>query len=139
MNGSHWSDDELIEHFYEIGSVDPAHLESCGECRDRWQRLLAKRRAISEGEEVSSSFLAAQRQSIYRRLDGKPSAVFRWAPALALALTLIVGAFFFHPAAPRPVPLADASDAQLLSDVYNLEQASEPKAAAPIRGLFERE
>ncbi len=39
-----------------------------------------------------------------------------------------------QPPAPQP---DQASDAQLFSDIYALEQSSEPRAAAPVRALFE--
>lgn len=157
MNGSHWSDQELVERLYGVGREDAVHLETCGECGHRWQRLLEQREAVRQEGEVPDALLAAQRRTIYQRLDrGWSGAPYRrWAPVLALLLVLIAGAILTQRvqrdagaksatllsqvSTRQPGAVMDAADAQLLSDVYDLEQASEPRAAAPIRGLFERE
>jgi hypothetical protein len=85
--------------------------------------------------EVSSEFLAAQRRSIYRRLDQPhrqwPS--LRWALSLAMLLLMLAGGLTLerrHKAAPA------ISDEQLFSDLSAMEQSNEPKAIQPMHGLF---
>src|ERR1700693_4077480 len=86
--------------------------------------------------EVSSEFLAAQRRSIYRRLDSpRPNrAAMRWALSLAMLLLMFAGARTLerrYKAASAPATL---SDDQLFSDLSAMEQTSEPKAIQPIHG-----
>ena len=46
------------------------------------------------------------------------------------------GMFVYRPAA-APPHAHRCADAQLFSDVYSMEQSTEPMAAAPIHELFE--
>ena len=143
----HATRDELVDHLYGIGrgGLEP-HLRQCRECASRYRALeRAWHRITSEaafGPEASSEFLAAQRRAVYARLEERPGGQVPWAPALAAALLLAVGLFFYYPlghasrGAPPPA-YAEISDEQLFSDVYSMEQSAEPLAAAPIHGLFE--
>ncbi len=77
--------------------------------------------------------------NIYRRLGRKPgAAATRFLPALAAAVLILIGIVVVEHrpqmAAPSPAPV---SDAQLFSDIYALEQTSEPHFARPIRELFQ--
>jgi hypothetical protein len=86
--------------------------------------------------EVSSEFLAAQRRSIYRRLDSpKPVRIsLRWGLSFAMLLVIIAGGLTLerrHTSAP-PI-----SDDQLFSDLSAMDQSNEPKAMQPIEGLFQ--
>ena len=86
--------------------------------------------------EVSSDFLAAQRRSIYRRLD-EPRRNWisvRWALSLTMLLILVAGGLTLerrHKSAPA------ISDEQLFSDLAAMEQSNEPKAIQPMHGLFQ--
>jgi hypothetical protein len=85
--------------------------------------------------EVSSEFLAAQRRSIYRRLDEpqRKWIAMRWAVSLAMLLLVVAGGLSLerrHKTAPA------ISDEQLFSDLSAMEQSNEPKAIQPIHGLF---
>jgi hypothetical protein len=85
--------------------------------------------------EVSSEFLAAQRRSIYRRLNEPQSKwiAMRWAVSLAMLLLVVAGGLSLerrHKTAPA------ISDEQLFSDLSAMEQSNEPKAIQPIHGLF---
>jgi hypothetical protein len=85
--------------------------------------------------EVSPEFLAAQRRSIYRRLDEprRNWSSVRWALSLGMLLLMLAGGLSLqrrHKAAPS------ISDEQLFSDLSAMEQSSEPKAIQPIHGLF---
>jgi hypothetical protein len=157
MNGlqqhinSHLSDDELIGMLYGLGNMEEAesHLARCPECDERWDamhRALGTARSVpAKAMEISARKLAIQRQQILERLE-RPSSVFqawRWVPA-ATAASLLAAAMFLHqrssvPASAPPTPgIVNAEyDAQLFTDVYSMEQDVEPRAAAPIRALFQ--
>ncbi len=86
--------------------------------------------------EVSAEFLAAQRRSIYRRLDEPRNKWISLRLVLSLAMLLLIFAGGLtlerrHSAAPA------ISDEQLFSDLSAMEQSSEPKAIQPIHGLFQ--
>jgi hypothetical protein len=144
----HLSDDELIGLLYGLGDGD-GHLTHCSECGERWSEMhkaLGMARAESStAAELSGRRLAIQRQQILQRLE-QPDSVslgWRWVP-VATAASLLVAAMFFHErsAVPQHSPAASAAvntetDAQLFTDVYSMEQDVEPKAAAPIRALFQ--
>ena len=108
---------------------------------------------------VSDAFLAAQRRSIYARLDRDAAIHVRWVPALAFAGLLAMGLILYRPHAQygpahstdttarvelnaraevnEAVNVGVNNDAQLVSDLYSMEDSVEPLAAAPIHGLFE--
>ena len=104
---------------------------------ENWLRRITK---TQQEPEVSSEFLAAQRRSIYRRLDEPRAnrAAMRWALSLAMLVLMFAGGLTLerrYKAAPAvPVTL---SDDQLFSDLSAMEQTSEPKAIQPIHGLFQ--
>jgi hypothetical protein len=100
---------------------------------DTWLRRKTEKLAEPE---VSAEFLAAQRRSIYRRLDEPRTnrALMRWALSAAMLLLIFAGGLTLerrHKAAPA------ISDEQLFSDLSAMEQRTEPKAIQPIHGLFE--
>ena len=144
----HLSDEEMIGMLYGIGDED-SHLAGCSECSERWdamhQALGMARTESAKTMEVSARRLAAQRVQILERLEHPPSEshAWRWVP-VATAASLLAAAMFFHqrPSVPQPVPPAPAivsaeADADLFTDVYSMEQDVEPRAAAPIRALFQ--
>jgi hypothetical protein len=135
MNPGHWSDQDFIDDIYGVGPAD-RHLEACAACRARHAGMRARKQLLVREPPISQEFLAAQRRSIYRRLQQPSRLVSRLAPAFAV-LVLLIGMFVMRQS-PPPAPQRDqASDAQLFSDIYALEQSSEPRAAAPVRALFE--
>jgi hypothetical protein len=90
--------------------------------------------------DVSAEFLAAQRRSIYRRIDQPRRSVhaMRWALSVAMLLVLFAGGLTFerrHKPAPAISPAT--SDDQLFSDLSAMEQTNEPRAIQPIHGLFQ--
>ena len=143
----HLSDDELIGLLYGLGDSD-SHLAGCSECSERWSamhRALGMARTESaKTMEISARRLAAQRVQILERLE-QPSVslAWRWVP-VATAASLLAAAMFLHqrPGVPQQPPAAPAAvnteaDAELFTDVYSMEQDVEPRAAAPIRALFQ--
>jgi hypothetical protein len=94
--------------------------------------------------EVSSEFLAAQRRSIYRRLDEphRNWIPMRWALSLAMLLLVFAGGLTLergHKTAPAvsATMSAPVSDDQLFSELSAMDRSSEPKAIQPIHGLFQ--
>lgn len=148
MNRPHLSDDELIALLYGLGDAE-GHLASCPECGERWnamRRALGMTRAESARIlEIGGHRLAAQRQEILQRLENRPSGLrdSSWMPAAAVAALLAVAMFVQQhsrdlPAAPPAKAAVNAeADSALFTDVYSMEQDVEPRAAAPIRALFQ--
>jgi hypothetical protein len=138
MSGGHWSEQNFIDHVYGLGPRD-GHLDVCGDCRARAELNNARRKQVTGAPEVSHEFLAEQRRRIHHRLETQRSPVFRLLPAFGAVLLLLLGFFFLYrparpPALPGPV---SSSDAQLFSDIYALEQTSEPHVATPVEALFQ--
>jgi ribosomal protein L16 Arg81 hydroxylase len=89
----------------------------------------------AEQAEVSPEFLAAQRRSIYRRLEEQPRrvAALRWALSAAVLLVMVLGLTFSQLRKAAPT----ISDEQLFSDLAAMDQSAEPKAIQPMHKLFE--
>ena len=136
MNPGHWSEQDFINDIYGIGPAD-RHLEACAACRDRKAWMRARKELLIREPQLPEEFLAAQRRAIHQRLQQPSRPVSRLAPVFAV-LVLAIGVFLMRQS-PPPAPQQDqaSSDAQLFSDIYALEQSSEPRAAAPVRALFE--
>ena len=138
---THLTDDELIDRLYGVAA--PAH--ECAECDARLRAMELRRAEVAVSAQASGDFLAAQRRSVYSRLGQGSTSHWSWAPATVAALCLAVaGIVVLHTPGrvPAPAPGAvshidAAADAQLFSDVYAMEQSSEPRAAAPIHALIE--
>lgn len=129
----HLTTDELIDQVY--GLEEHAHLKECAGCAARGRAIEALRRELAQPQPVSDEFLAAQRRAIYARIEQPATHRLRWLPALAAAAVLAAVAFV-HLNTP-PVTHPDPADEQLFSEVYSMEQSSEPQAAAPIHELFD--
>jgi hypothetical protein len=148
---AHLTDDQLIRRLYGIGEEE-GHLAACPDCRERWlaiQNVIRSARAeMPRAAEISGRRLALQRERILARLDQSMTAWrgWAWVPA-AGAATLLAAGLFLSQSRPETAPPAATAvvkaianpegDAQLFSDVYSMEQDVEPRAAAPIRGLFQ--
>lgn len=137
MNGKHWTRKDAIEHLYGIGP-DAVHLDECADCRSMTAELEAQRRRSAAEPEISPEFLAAQRRAIYRKLGREPRQRSRLAPAFVVAflvlIALLVGRNTWFGS---PAPLVTSSDSQLFSEIYALEQDSEPQAAQTVKAMFE--
>jgi hypothetical protein len=146
----HLTDDELVNQLYGVGGPEGGlHLAECFDCTHRYVAFERKRAemAVASAIELAPSVLAAQRRAVYARLGEAPRKQARWMPALAAAALLAVVLFLNRSSTPvvsRPAASAHAdlspaelSDVQLFSDVYSIEESDEPRAAAPIQGLFE--
>jgi hypothetical protein len=139
MNGGHWTERDFIDHLYGIGPQD-GHLAVCAGCEALWAEIRVRHQSVVQEPEIPREILAEQRRNIYRKLgrEPRPTAARMAAPAFAAVLLLLLGIFFMRPTPQSTVPSATSvSDAQLFSDIYALEQTSEPHVAKPMRALFE--
>jgi predicted anti-sigma-YlaC factor YlaD len=144
---NHLTSDQLVDRLYSV--AEDGHLEGCSECRERFRQLRERRAMAVEAVPESHEFLAAQRRNIYARMGERPQARMKWVPALAAAACLAaVGVVAYHPAqmasqmAPQVASQAgrpEIDDAQLFSEVYSMEQSTEPIAAKPIHAIFEQD
>jgi len=143
----HLSDDELIGLLYGLGDAE-GHLGGCSECSERWaamrRALGITRAAAASTPQITARMLATQRQQIVDRLDpSSGSHAWKWVPAAAAATLLAAGLVIYRPAgvpssAPAaPVAVNAEADQELFTDVYSMERDVEPRAAAPIRSLFQ--
>lgn len=140
MSRPHWTDDDFINAIYGVGPGD-SHLEECAECRPRWLAIKEHRTVITAEPEVSNNFLAAQRRSIYQRIERETWRVRRLVPAFVAVLALLVALIVYRPAtAPTPSDdLLSPDTQQLTSDIYSMEDNPEPQAVKAIHALFEPE
>lgn len=138
----HWTEDELLAHLYGIGPEN-GHIENCRECADRVRAMEQARvtheSAAADVSEPTFEFLAAQRRRIYQRIAApRHSLLWRFGPALAASLVLVLGLAIVdserqnrHASAPAP------TDTQLVEYVGSAAMNSEPAPVAPIEGLFQ--
>ena len=136
----HLTTDELVDRLY--GIAEGGHLENCAECRQRFEELRERRAVAVETGLEPEELLAAQRRSIYARMEERPRSGMKWVPALAAGLCLVaVGVATYHPTqnVPSQAAKAEIDDTQLFSDVYSMEQSMEPLAAQPIHAIFEQD
>lgn len=148
----HWEDSDLLLKLYGLapeGGASEEHLVSCEECSRRWAALRSAR--IETLGEVGAGLvpetrLLAQRRAIWARIEHpRRSWLLKWAPVAATATMLVAGLVLLHPVRPVPAPasqqaessVAPISDAELFSDLADMASASAPRAADPIRGLFQ--
>jgi predicted anti-sigma-YlaC factor YlaD len=137
MADRHWSDDDLLARIYGIGPQD-GHLDSCESCRGRWQELQLRRERLLVREPwIPQDFLAAQRHSIYERLEGKQRGFhLQLVHTLAALLLVFVILTVFGPA-PRRQPVDTTSDDKVFEDVFEIATSTEPSAVEPVQSLFE--
>ena len=131
MSDIHYTDDQLLDRLYEAGRAD-GHIEVCEECRGRWESFVRRRRELLQPPPVSDAWLGAQRALIRERIE-RPSPL---RPALVF-VTLALLALLLNRPVERPTAVVASSDAQLLSEIYTMIQNDEPRAAMPVRALFE--
>ncbi len=137
----HWTDDELLAFIYGIGPSGN-HLDECAGCQSRLARMKLSREEIESSEAVDQSFLAAQRRTIYERMD-KPvrwwnaAPVRRWAAGLATVCVLGGSVILFEHN--REIQLAQErmNDAKLAQEVAAMAQDTDVSSMAPLEGLFE--
>ena len=141
MNGKHWSEDELLDRLYGVGPDDD-HLSVCAECDERLQALAARRRVVVSNEEctVAPALLLRQRVAVMERIERPGSSLVSWRAATAFTCAIAIVLIFavYQPQRPKAVVTQTASsDAQFFSEIYSEVEQIEPRAAKPMRRLFE--
>lgn len=141
----HYTESDFLDRLYEIGRED-GHLEGCGECQARYETWLAARKEVTREPEIPASLLMEQRQRILDR-SAQPLGSFRnflrWSPAMAMAAMAVVVVLWNKPSpkpiveTPASVETAQASDTQVLADIYRTAYDVEPQSVAALHGLFE--
>lgn len=140
----HWTDEQLIEHLYDVGPED-SHLNGCRDCQARLSSMQAKRRKLelspASEDEVSFEFLAAQRRKIYARLTERSpwwsSLQPRKLVSAAAVLVLGAGLFVYEENHRQQMMANKVSDAQLAEQVSSMAEESEAQPTAPLQALFE--
>lgn len=153
----HWQDDDLFRKLYGLSPecvVSEEHLVACRKCSSRWMELqLARAESLNEAQDslVPESRLFEQRKALWARIDHPRRFWFsKWVPVAATSMMLAAGLVLLHPARPLSAPAPQAhqsvqqpnsatlvSDAELFSDLSTMASPATPRAAEPIRGLFE--
>ena len=143
----HWTDDDLLHHLYGIRMAD-GHLDACSACQARLRQIRLRKQQSTCAPEFTDQELAAQRRNIYRRLEGPDQArwsfprSFPWMPAMATVALLLLGVMLSGPAPEADVEkelMASGGDSQFYTEIYASMGSAEPRAASPIRGLFEEQ
>lgn len=123
-------------------------MDECAECQAKYETWLAARKEVTRQPEVPAAMLMEQRQRILER-SGQPLGSFwhflRWSPAMAMAAMALAAVLWMKPGtkpvaaveAPAVVETAQASDTQVLADIYKTAYDVEPQAVVPLHGLFE--
>ena len=136
----HLSDDQLLDRLYGLPVEGGDHLEACPECAARWARIEQRRRANLAAQESRESTW-----SVAHVLKPRHSAwAWRraWIPSLVVAGCVLAAAVWLnltHVAPPPAPPAASAVEAGWFEDAYSVMQPVEPRAATPIRVLFQEE
>lgn len=137
MGTRHWSDEEILADLYGVGPM-AGSLDECADCLRRRQSMRRRQEELrAAAAEPSETFFAAQRQAVMARVAYRPRfSSWQLVPGLA-AVVLLVLAIFFNRPLPTVRPAPEASDAQLLEDVFSIVARSEPAPVEPVRGLFQ--
>ncbi|MBV8897795.1 MAG: hypothetical protein JO051_14885 [Acidobacteriaceae bacterium] len=141
----HWTDEQLIQHLYGVGP-EGNHIDECSHCQARLSAMHVARSAneieCSPSEQVPLELLAAQRRSIYSRIDRLAGfqlglQIRRWAAAGAMVVLLGGGFFLYEQNQHQQAGQNKVTDAQLAQEVSQVAQDSEPSPTRPLQGLFD--
>jgi hypothetical protein len=133
----------MVWHLYGLDvaeGLNPAHLESCQQCRAEWARLQLRRQASLPAGALTEDQLRKQRKAVFARIErpSRPAPLWGLAPAAATALLLVIGIATQAPQPVEPVQTAaiTASDRELFNELNDMLSEDSPRGAAPIRALF---
>jgi len=141
----HWTDDELLAFHYGVGPSG-GHLDNCSECQTRLAAMRHNHERIESAagvaNAVSQDFLAAQRRSIYRRLEQpvpwwNALTVRRWAACLATACILGGSVAVYEHNRQMQLVRERIADDKLALEVTMMADDTGSPAVAPLQGLFE--
>ena len=149
----HWQDDDLLRKLYGLepeGGASERHLTACVECSGRWESLrLARAECLDQLAIglVPERRLVGQRKAFWTRIDHpRRFWLSKWTPVVATSMMLAAGLVLLQPSRPPQAPAAAAdrltgeapiSDMELFTDLSAMTSPSAPRAAEPIRALFE--
>jgi hypothetical protein len=134
----HWNNEEFTHWIYGL-KEDQAHLDECAECRARAANLKKRRTDAVQPPEVSWEFLAAQRRSIYARMEApQHSTAVRLVASLAMLIVVALLSVNIWRTRSTVAPLSTPADDKLYSDLVSIEQSNEPRAIRPIEKLFQQ-
>jgi hypothetical protein len=139
MNQSgHWTDEELLAALYGAGP-EGDHVASCAECRGRLLKMQSNREGVERAYEmpVSGALLAAQRRSIYARLERPSHGWRRWAAGVTTACALGASLFLYEQNQEMRLAQERANDAKLIQEVAAMANDTSVSSMAPLEGLFE--
>ncbi len=129
MTGNHPAETEFLEELYGVRPASE-HSVLCAECSLRLRALAAVRAEVVRPPEVESDFLAAQRRSIYRKMELRAWHPLRWALPVVALLALAFSLALYRAQRPHP-----SRDDQFYSEVSSLDQNTAPMAVQPIEAL----
>lgn len=137
----HLTDDVLIAALYgvDVGLPTATHLSSCSQCRARLEAMGARKLQVADEGSVSDEMLREQRLRVHARMERERVLGYWLRPVPALAAVLVIAAgLVFRAPAPAPVQTGSSeSDAQFFTEIAAVVDQQGPRAADPIRGLFE--
>lgn len=136
MNGSHYTDDQLIERLY-LGLPADRHLADCAGCGRRLQAFSKARLSAQTSPDIPAGFLAGQRRRIFARVEAPAPGFARLSPVAAVAALVVAAVLMSRPAPPPALLTLAANEGGVFSEMYNLLESDGPRAAEPIRGLFQ--
>jgi hypothetical protein len=137
----HWEEQDFTQWMYGLKEQDE-HVLGCPQCQAEVARLAVERRGLTVEPEVPHEFLAAQRRSIYKRLDESVHTFHSLvrarilAPVSAVAVLAAIGIALMLPKPAQP-PLFTESDQKFFTEIGSMEQSAEPRAIQPIHNMFE--
>jgi len=134
----HWSDEDLINELYGIGP-GASHLDECNECRGRWLQVRERREVVLEQPDVAPGYLAAQREAIQEKLEGRRQGsgwALRMSPALAALSVIVLGVLLSRPT-PAPQPTLASNGDEFFTEIYSMVESPEPWVAQPMYEMFE--
>jgi hypothetical protein len=117
-------------------------LVSCTDCAMRLRVFERRRNAVLHAPPVPAGLLARERSQILARIEQRPRFRLHWVPAAVLAGGMLAAvALVPHrietSAEPDKVAKQEVAEEQWFREVFSMERAEEPRAASPIRGLFD--
>ncbi len=141
----HWTDDELLATIYGVGPSGK-HLDGCSECRTRLAEMQSSRERLENASSIddgaSAAFLAAQRRTIYQRMENPVKwwnavPLRRWAAGMATACVLSGSIFVYQQNREERIRQERIADAKLAQEVTMMAQDTGDSSMAPLEGLFE--
>lgn len=139
----HLNDDQLLDRLYGIAEGD-THLDACEECQARWSELLQRRAVATSLAPPAAEYFHQQRREVHKRLGISPRSFAIVLVPATLAVMLMAGLVLTTTSSKAPAPTPSLKSSSIVEvgwfeDAYSATREMEPRAASPIRHLFEAE